>query len=106
MMKFIQSALSRLKRRNKPRLLLARYEQPGRPNTTHYALIVASKSEIEARMTGKEAGQMPGTKFEIKRCPSTTTGAFRELWQVEVVEVPDFELDTGIHSCAVIGKVQ
>ncbi|KAJ6014183.1 hypothetical protein N7540_008774 [Penicillium herquei] len=105
-MEFMRSAFNRLKKRNKPRLLLARYERPGRPKQPHFALVVASKSETEAMMAGKVAGQIPGAKFKVKRYLSTTTGAFRESWQVGVVEVPDLELDTGIHLCAVIGKVR
>lgn len=94
-----------LKKRNKPRLMLALYTQPKHPETPNYALIVTPKIKPRRRNPQKEVESIQGTKYHIKRSTERRNGIITHPWRFEQADVPDLDRDAGILVCTVIGKV-
>ncbi|KAJ5281744.1 hypothetical protein N7478_007116 [Penicillium angulare] len=96
---------TKLKRLNKPRLLLALYAEPKDSGSPHYALFVTPKFKGRSQNPQKEIEPIQGTKYHIKRGVKRTDGVITHPWCFEEVNVPDLDRDTGVLVCTVIGKV-
>ena len=95
-----------LKKRNKPRILLALYARPKHPEVPHYALLVIPKITPHSSQNPiKSPESIPATKYHIKNTLQRINGKLCQPWRFDRDIVTDLDRDLGLLVCTVIGKV-
>lgn len=88
---------------DKPRLLLAYYEQPQDPANPRVALMIAPKFERDK--SGQLKLPIPATKYYVHNTLVTHQGDVAQPWRFARVDTSNLDDEPNLLICVVIGKV-